>query len=253
MTGAPSHLPLPESIDAAEFEDPDELTPTRFSMERGLLVIGQRTELILVRHAQQLRTLKEALRPGGPGLSDFGRAQAGLTGEYLAADQSGTTPITAVYCSDLNRTAETAEIIAAAVTPSAAPISDPQLREVDMYSRDRGGADVSADIQEEAGEEFARTLRWDAFPNTESSREFRLRIYRALERIADKHTNERVLVVSHAGAISSFFAHLTGAEPDMFYFAGHASVNRVYHGDDRFVTGSLNEVGHLRNRAALTF
>jgi 2,3-bisphosphoglycerate-dependent phosphoglycerate mutase len=230
---------------------PDELTPTRFAMERSLLVMGDRTELILVRHAQQRRTLSEAKQTGGPRLSDLGRDQARLTGEFLAAES--TAPVEAVYCSDLNRTTETAQLIAAALAGQPQPRPDPGLREVDMYSRDRGGADVSAPVQAKAGLEFARTLRWDAFPNTEPGSDFRRRIVTALERIAQAHPGGRVVVVSHAGAISAAVAHLLGAEPDMFYFAGHASVNRLFYGDNRFVTHSLNEVGHLRAEGALTF
>jgi probable phosphoglycerate mutase len=220
-------------------------------MERSLLVMGDRTELILVRHAQQRRTLAEAYQAGGPRLSDLGRDQARLTGELLASE-SGPA-VDAVFCSDLTRAQETAGIIAAAVTPGRDPVVDTGLREVDMYSRDRGGADVSAAVQHKAGEEFSRTLRWDAFPHTEPGADFRRRIHATLEKIAAAHQNGRVVVVSHAGAISAMYAGLVNADPDMFYFAGHASVNRMFHGDNRFVTHSLNEVAHLRTHGALTF
>lgn len=249
----PEHRNAPplRSVDPIEDDVPDELTPTRFAMERGLLVMGDRTELILVRHAQQQRTLAESTQTGGPRLSEVGRLQARLTGEFLAAEIA--KPVDAVYCSDLNRTTETAQIIAAALGNRPEPRPDPGLREVDLYSRDRGGADMSASVQARAGLEFARTLRWDAFPNTESGSDFRHRIITALESIARAHPEGRVVVVSHAGAISAAVAHLLSAKPDMFYFAGHASVNRIFYGDDRLVTHSLNEVGHLRAESTLTF
>lgn len=234
-------------------EVPDELTPTRFAMERSFLVVGDRTELVLVRHAQQLRSDTEARRPGGPSLSELGRDQARLTGEHLAAELGYSEPIDAVYCSDLNRTVETATIIAEAIGGDLTPRLDPTLREVDIYGRRDGGADLSADIQARAGAEFSRTLRWDAFPNTEPGEELRARIISALERIAGEHPDGRVVVVSHAGAIGAAVAGLVGAVPDAFYFAGHASVNRIFHGDGRFMTHSLNEVGHLRAAGALTF
>jgi probable phosphoglycerate mutase len=249
----PEHCDTPplSSVGPAEGDVPDELTPTRFAMERGLLVMGDRTELILVRHAQQRRTLAEATQTGGPRLSEVGRLQARSTGEFLAAEIA--KPVDAVYCSDLNRTMETAQIIAAALGNRPEPQSDPGLREVDLYSRDRGEADVSARVQATAGAEFARTLRWDAFPNTESGSDFRRRITTTLERIAQAHPEGRIVVVSHAGAISAAVAHLVSAKPDMFFFAGHASVNRIFYGDDRLITHSLNEVGHLRAEGALTF
>ncbi|WP_216892248.1 histidine phosphatase family protein [Nocardia alni] len=251
MTSISDPIPLPESVSTED--DLNELTPTRYAMERGLLVIGERTELILVRHAQQIRTMAAARRQGGPGLSELGQAQARLTGQYLAADADATAPISAVYCSDLNRTVETAGIIASAAAPGLTPQPTPALREIDMYGRASGDADVSPETQATAGQKFGRTLRWDAFPNTEAGADFRQRIHAAVREIAEKHPNERVLVVSHAGAISAFVAELIGAEPDMFYFPGHASVNRVFHGDDRFIPQSMNEVGHLRARGALTF
>ena len=252
MTETPTpDIPITDVPGTGEGDEPDELTPTRFAMERGLLVLGDRTELVLVRHAQQRRSLAEAYAPGGPRLSEFGRRQATMTGRLLAPESG--PPVTAVYCSDLNRTRETAQLICTELGGQLEPTPDAALREIDMYSRDLGGADVSAAVQAKAGTEFSRTLRWDAFPNTEASEAFRLRVKGALERIALKHTNEKVVVVSHAGAICAAVAAMIGAEPDMFFFAGHASVSRVFHGDDRLVTHSLNEVAHLRAEGALSF
>jgi probable phosphoglycerate mutase len=241
-----------EPVDAPEDEALDELLPTVVAIGRRLLVAGERTELILVRHAQQRRSRTESRRPGGPRLSDLGRLQARLTGEYLAAEARNAAPVAAVYCSDLNRAHETAEIIAAA-TGGQHQQPDAELREVDMYSRDRGEANVSPAVQAKATQEFARTLRWNAFPNTEPGNDFRRRTRAALERIAAGHRNGRVVVVSHAGAIAAAFAELVDAGPDMFYLPGHASVNRIFHGNNSFVTHSLNEVGHLRAEGALTF
>lgn len=244
---------LTESVSVPQPEASDRLAPTRLAMERALLVVGERTELILVRHAQQRRTTAELDRPGGSQLSDLGRLQAQLTGEYLFAEAADSGPVDAVYCSHLNRARETAEIIAAAIRSGleAEPVDG--LREVDMYGRNRGNVDLSPIVQGQAGEEFGRTLRWDAFPNTEPAEDLRRRICTTVEQIAMNHPNGRVVIVSHAGAISALFAELIGARPDMFYFAGHASVNRLFHAGDSFATHSLNEVAHLRARRALTF
>lgn len=240
--------PLPESADAAEAADPDQLNPSRFALERGLLVIGERTEVVLVRHAQQVRTKAETARAGGASLSPLGRHQAQLTGKHLAEED-----FDAVYCSDLNRACETAELITEAAAPHLSPVLEPRLQEVDMYGRDAGRSGITPEMQESAGIEFHRTLRFDAFPNTEPSDALRLRIHDVVTEIAQRHEGRRVLVVSHAGAISALVAHAISAGPDMFFFAGHASVSRVFHGDGRFVTHALNEVAHLRAEGALTF
>jgi probable phosphoglycerate mutase len=123
-----------------------------------------------------------------------------------------------------------------------------------MFGRDANAdVDLSPAVQEAAGRRFMETLQWSSYPDTETGAELRRRLHGVLEDIVAAHQGHRVVVVSHAGAISAFVAGLLGAGPDMFFFAGHASVSRVFHGDSRFVTHSLNEVAHLRERKALTF
>ena len=61
-------------------------------------------------------------------LSDLGRVQAKKLGEYLEKKEQ----ITAIYCSDLLRARETAEIIGNQLQLN--PISDPLLREVSFGS-----------------------------------------------------------------------------------------------------------------------
>lgn len=249
MTSIPPDAPTTDPN--ADPNAKDELNPTLRAMERGLMVDRDHTEIVLIRHAQQIRTMSESRRPGGPGLSDLGRRQAAVTGDYLAADPISRT-ITAAYCSPLNRAAQTASIITRRATPEIDLVTEPLLEEVDVYSRDRGGP-VTPEIQEEAGDWFVRTLRWDAFPNTESGEELRVRMVGAIEEIAERHRGETVLVVSHGGAISAFFSAIVSAGPDMFYFPAHASVHRVRHRDVKFVPQSMNDVGHLRMKSLLTF
>lgn len=241
--------PLPLSADAAEAADPDVLFPSRYALERGLLVIGDRTEVLLVRHAQQIRTSAETKRPGGPSLSDLGRFQAELTGQLIARDGD----VDAVYCSDLNRAVETAGVIGGIAHAEVEPVVLPELREVDMYGRDGGNRDISVEVQERAGAEFMRTGRFDVFPDTEPSEALRARIHRAVSDLVAKHRDGRIVVVSHGGAISAFIAHVIGARPDMFFYAGHASLSRVFYDEGRFAPHTMNETAHLRERGALTY
>lgn len=241
--------PVPLSADAAEAADPDVLFPSRYALERGLLVIGDRTEVLLVRHAQQIRTSAQTKRPGGPSLSELGRFQAELTGQLIAGDGD----IDAVYCSDLNRAVETAVVIGGIAHTDGEPIILPELREVDMYGRDGGNWDVSVAVQERAGAEFMRTGRFDAFPNTEPSDDLRARLHEALSDVVTKHPDGRIVVVSHGGSISAFIAHVIGAGPDMFFFSGHAALSRVFYDEGRFAPHTMNESAHLRERGALTY
>lgn len=249
MTSIPTTAPAATTPDASDA--PDELSPTLRAMEVGLMVDDDHTEIILVRHAQQIRTSGESRRPGGPGLSDFGREQAELTGRYLAKDPVSRS-ISAAYCSPLNRTMETASIITSRLAPDLELTTEPMLEEIDVYGRDHG-LPVPHGVQEQAGDWFVRTLQWDAFPDTETGEELRVRLVTAIEQIALAHPGETVLVVSHGGAIAAFLAAVVAAGPDMFFFPAHASVHRVRHRDSRFVPQSMNDVGHLRLHDKLTF
>ncbi|MBD0859810.1 histidine phosphatase family protein [Gordonia sp. zg691] len=248
MTSISTNPPSPELGDP---DAPDQLSPTLHAMQVGLMVDDDHTEIILVRHAQQIRNAGESRRPGGPGLSQFGQLQAALTGRYLKEDPVSRS-ISAAYCSPLNRTVETASIIISHLAPGLRVTVEPMLEEVDVYSRDHG-LPVPREVQEEAGEWFINTLRWDAFPNTETGEELRVRLVTAIEQIAEAHRGETVLVVSHGGAIAALFAAIVSAGPDMFFFPAHASVHRVRHRGSRFVPQSMNDVGHLRLDDKLTF
>ncbi|MGQ4599675.1 histidine phosphatase family protein [Nocardia sp. R6R-6] len=221
--------------------DDDALRTTRGWMERALLVAGPRTELILIRHGMQRHSLAEESRPGGPRLSELGVRQARAVAEYLAELE-----IAALYCSTITRAHDTARAIADRHPAGLVPDVWPDLREIDVYGKSENRI-PPADIQATAAEEFHRTRRWDAFPNTESSAEFRRRILDTVTAIADKHPGERVAVVSHGGAISSLLSAVLGIEEDMWVYSAHTGITRLLRGEDRWAVGAVNETPHLDN------
>lgn len=219
--------------------DDDVLRTTRGWMERALLVAGPRTELILIRHGMQRHTLAEETRSGGPRLSDLGVRQAQAVAEYLAGLEIG-----ALYCSTITRAHDTARAIAERHPAGLVPDVWPELREIDIYGESDNRI-PPADIQARAAEEFHRTRRWDAFPHTESSVVFRARIMDAVTTIADKHLGERVVVVSHGGAISSLLSAVLGIEEDMWVYSAHTGITRLLRGEGRWAVGAVNETPHL--------
>lgn len=204
--------PSPTAQHELEY-DTNILHAARSQLRQELLIDKPWTEVILVRHAQQ-SFLDAALTAGGaagPRLSALGERQAQQAGRHLAAQS-----ISAVYASHLTRAAATAEAIAREAQAMLTVTTRAGLREVEMHG------DV-----------------------TEDSTAVRARLTEVLTAIAADHPGQTVVAVSHGGAISAFIASLLGVEPDMFFFAAHASITRVRHHAGRWVVQSLNETGHL--------
>jgi broad specificity phosphatase PhoE len=88
--------------------------------------------------------------------------------------------------------------------------------------------------------------RWDVYPYSESSAEFRKRVVNAIEGIAASHEGERVVVACHGGVINVYLAHHLGIDYDMFFRPAHTSINVVlagHHGVRALRT--LGDVHHL--------
>jgi 2,3-bisphosphoglycerate-dependent phosphoglycerate mutase len=105
--------------------------------------------------------------------------------------------ITAIYASDLERAAETAEIVAGTLELPVAV--DPGLREVDVGS---WSGLVHAEIERADPDGFRR---WQeglkGWQHGESYEEMGDRVVAAVLAVAARHPGETVLVVSHGGSI----------------------------------------------------
>ena len=150
------------------------------------------TTILLARHGEtdwnrQLRFQGHADRP----LNDTGRRQA----RELAARLAGE-PIAGVYASDLRRAAETADIVAEAL--SLPVVVDPRLREIDVGSWEgRTRAELDG-------------VPWDG----ETYDAHQRRVVEALRAVAAAHPGETVLVVAHGGTLRRIQEATTGeAEP----------------------------------------
>lgn len=165
--------------------------------------------IALVRHATTAST-GERLGGWTPGvhLDDGGRAQAAATAERLAP-----WPVTAVYTSPLERTAETAAVIGDRLD---LPVAQRRgLGETDYGDwTDR----LLEDLREEP---LWRTIMTTpsrvTFPGGESLRATQARMVDEVEALATAHGNDDVVVaVSHADPIKSVVAHFAGMALDLF-------------------------------------
>ncbi|QNO36302.1 histidine phosphatase family protein [Protaetiibacter sp. SSC-01] len=154
------------------------------------------TELYLVRHGETDWNAARRIqgRTDIP-LNDAGRAQARQAAELLARRRWD-----AVYSSPLSRAHETASIIAERLG------IDEVTDVAELVERDYGDAEGMSFEQIEAL--YPEGVR---APGQETRAEVAARVVPALLALAERHPGERILVVSHGGAIRSV---LQTAEPE---------------------------------------
>jgi probable phosphoglycerate mutase len=167
------------------------------------------TTILLVRHGQNDWVKRNRLAGWAPGvhLNETGRQQA-----EAAAARLAHLPVKAIYSSPLERCLETAVAIAA---PHQLPVIElPELGEV-RYGQWEGKkiAKLAKDPRWTAVQHYPSRFR---FPDGEALSEVQSRGAAALERLAQQHQNELIVVVSHADLIKLTLAHYLGVHIDLF-------------------------------------
>ena len=150
------------------------------------------TTILLARHGEtEWNRIGRYQGWADPPLNDTGREQA-----RALAEQLRSTPFDAVYSSDLRRARETAEIVAA---PHDVPVVvEPGLREVNV-------GEWSGLTRAEVERRFPGGER----PGGETREEHSARVLAAAERIARRHSGERILLVSHGGTMRALRTHVS--------------------------------------------
>ena len=162
------------------------------------------TRVFLVRHgATELSAEDRFAGATDVALSEEGRAQAARLAERLRDDH-----VVAVYCSPLQRTRDTALLLA---TPHGLPpVEDAGLREID-HGRWEGL--TRAEVETRFGHEYAR---WEEDPFTfapaggECGLDVMARALPVIRRIVEAHAGQNVIVVSHKATIRLVISSLLG-------------------------------------------
>ncbi len=179
------------------------------SREIALAVDLGTTRLFLIRHAH-VDTGKDS-----PRMCGWLDLPLSLTGELQLQsfhhDSSDFKP-DAVYASSSLRARLTAEALAASWSLDVN--IDPDLREINCGALEGMLIEEVKRCYPELWSQNALQDNSDfAWPNGESYKNFRDRIFMALGRIARSHTNASIAVVTHAGAIAQVVGATKGLSP----------------------------------------
>lgn len=207
------------------------------------------TSVLLIRHGESIPARPDVPFPlvgghGDPQLDPRGVAQAARLAERLSRPRNGEK-ITAVYVTNLRRTAETAAPLLDALDLEARVEAD--LREVFLGEWEGGlyrikileGGPLARRLMEEG--------RWDVVPGAEPDEVFGARIRAALERIAGGHPDELVAVFTHGGVIGRVMAEATGGRALAFSGAANGSISEIVVMPGRWVVRCYNDTAHLED------
>ncbi len=169
--------------------------------------------ILLVRHGENNWVKENRLAGWTPGvvLNDNGHAQAKALSERLAH-----LPIKAIYTSPLERCVQTAEHVA---NPHGLDLIEfPEMGEV-KYGEWEG-----AKIAELSKKKEWHTIQFFPsrfeFPDGESLRGVQARAVNSIEMLAQRHSDEMVIVCAHADVIKLVIAHYLGSHIDLFQRIG---------------------------------
>ena len=205
-------------------------------------------QVVLVRHGQSIPYVEGQPFPlvdghGDPPLSPRGEWQAERVGDRLADE-----PIDAIYVSSLTRTHQTAAPLASRLQMSH--VVEPDLREVYLGDWEGGLFRQKAAEEHPAVLEMRRTGDWGAIPGAETNEQLRSRTVGVMERLADSHADQLIVVVCHGGVIASLVGHAMGQPPWMYGGVRNASLTHVVLTEDRWILRSFNDAAHTGSLVA---
>jgi 2,3-bisphosphoglycerate-dependent phosphoglycerate mutase len=145
------------------------------------------TTLLLVRHGETDWNAERRWQ----GHADVPLNARGLEQAHALAEQLAAEPLDAIYSSDLSRARDTAAVVGERVGVDV--VVDADLREIDV-----------GPIEGLTGEEAGSFDGWQGEPKEAHAE----RVLRAVQRIAERHPGQRVLVVTHGGSLRRVHEHL---------------------------------------------
>ncbi len=205
----------------------------------------ERTQVIVVRHGETAwNTEKRWQGHLDSALTPKGISQAHALGRRLARQ-----PFTALYCSDLGRAYQTAEIISRTTGHTLCP--DPRLRERNLGIFQGLTTDEIRTIHPDQYLRYHLRDPDHVLPGGESLRQQVERNMDCFEELAQKHLGESILVVTHGGVLSGLFRRILSIPleaPRRFEFP-NSSVNVFIYRQDYWALQTWGDLAHLAPEA----
>lgn len=217
--------------------------PTEYRQHRFRPPAGA-CELLLVRHGESAPARRDVPfdlvdGQGDPPLSDLGRWQAERVGDRLAGED-----LHAVVVTTLRRTAETVAPLLGRRPDLAADV-EADLREVHLGDWEGGQFRVKVAEGDPIAVRLFTEERWDVIPGAEPHDTFAARVRGAINRVADRHPDQRVVVATHGGVIGMVMHLATGCRPFALAGADNGSIHHLVVHGDRWIVRRFNDTAHL--------
>uniref|UniRef100_A0A7C1FDX2 Histidine phosphatase family protein n=1 Tax=Caldilinea aerophila TaxID=133453 RepID=A0A7C1FDX2_9CHLR len=201
------------------------------------------TRVILVRHGET--TANHEQRWYGAldaPLTERGRLQVQATGERFRRRRQ-QEPVDAIYVSPLPRARSTAAAIAAAL--GIEPIVEEGLREFSIGDWE-GRTYRDLIDNEQLWQRWAQDPTF-APPNGESPASFGRRAIETVQRLAERHPGQRIVLVTHGGIISCVLdAWVGGHTGDWIRWDPHnCAVSELVWDGERWRAERINDISHL--------
>lgn len=186
------------------------------------------TEFLIVRHGETTWNVERRIQGWRDiSLNNNGRAQALQLADRLSDPDNELSPLHAIYSSDLARARETAQAVAERLGLPVSLIEGVRERNYGVLEG------VQFDRMQEHYPEVARV--WQSrdpdgvIPMGETLRQFHARVTQALESLSVRHAGQRILVVTHGGAMDIIWRAATGHAIEAARKAVllNASINRI--------------------------
>jgi probable phosphoglycerate mutase len=203
------------------------------------------TTILLVRHGESApvrdgEPVEMLEGQSDPELDPVGVEQAGRLAERLAGSR-----IDAIYVTPLRRTAQTAAPLAERL--GLEPKVEPDLQEVGLGEWEGGLFRKHVREGHPIAQQMRAEQRWDVIPGAEPGERFAARVRNGIERIAETHADQRVMVVVHGGTIGQALTIALGIpeRPLSLSWADNGSISELVVFDGDWIIRSFNDTAHL--------